>query len=149
MYAVPIVTGIIGTALSVYQGMEMLNIADDQEDIAKRNADREKEEAKEQARRERKEMDATEAEARARGAASGMNVDKSKSQVLFLANQKTEHARQIDWIRKSAKSRAKIIKREGDLEARKTRAGAWGKFGAAATSALGAGATGYEWYKTT
>lgn len=147
-FAVPIVVGIATAAMSVYQGMKMQDAADEQEDIAKRNAEREQREAEEAVRREKKEFQAEESLDRARAAASGIDVDKSKSTVLFMAEKRKSHQEEIDWMKSSAASRADIIKREGRLAADQTRAEAWGHFANAVGSAGKAASAGIAWYES-
>ena len=147
--AVPIAVAVIGAAVSVYTGVKQREAAKEQEDIAKRNAEREQAEAEEMARRERKRADYEESLDRARAAASGIDVDKSKSNVIYMNERKKANRDQIDWIRKSGASRADIIKREGRLAADMTRIDSWKSFGQAASYGAQAAGASYDWYKST
>lgn len=110
---------VISLASGLYQYKSAQDAADAQEDIADQNAKREQREAEEMASRAESEAAREQSLARARAAASGVG---GESTDLYISDLTRRRNREIDWMRESGKSRAKITRREGRHEARATRA---------------------------
>ena len=109
---------VISLASGVFQFASAQKAANEQEDIADQNAKREKEEAEELAQRAEDTAAREESLARARAAASGVG---GKSTNLYISDLTKRNQREIDWMRKSGKSKAKITQREGRAAASATR----------------------------
>ncbi len=117
--------------------------ADDQEDIARENADRQRMESEEAVRRLTKRQEQSESQAKAMAAASGVQVSGSIEDYLDIM-QKTNKS-EADWLKKSGLSAASIMQREGELQADMTRT--QGRIGMANTFL--ASANQGNWFQST
>ena len=136
--AIPAIVAIVGLAASAYSAYQQADAADEAKEIAEMNADRERAESAEEARRAQKQADRTNSLARARAAASGIAGESSD---MYLAALEDEQQREVDWIRTSGSSRAKIIEKEGRRAHKIGNAEAW------STMASGV-QDSYSWYQT-
>ena len=132
------VVAVVGLVASAISAFVQWDAADDADEIAKKNAERERAEAEEQARRAKKSADRTNSLARARAAASGI---KGQSSDMYLAELEDEQNREIDWILSSGESRADIIEDEGERAQKIGRAGAF-------STLAGGMQDSYAWYDT-
>ncbi len=112
-----VVIAAAGTAYTVYSTERA---ASEQKKIAAANAARIKAENEEALRRLKKQQAATMAEARARAAASGVQVE--GTQKSYLEEMKEAFKSETDWLRDSGASQAYITQREGTLRAQTTSA---------------------------
>jgi len=107
-------------AMSVYSGMRQQKAAKaaakEQKSIAARNASRIMAESEEEARRAQLSADKDMAKSRAKAGATGVDVAGS-SLDIFMGSQEDEWSSQIDWMGRSAGSRASITQAQGNLEA--------------------------------
>jgi hypothetical protein len=134
--AAPIIMAIssaAGAAYSIKAGMDAKDAASkaaaEQERLAHQNAANIEAETMEEHRRSTKEAESAEATARARAAATGVDTDEESSMSLVLNERQAEAKRQLDWIKRSGKSRADLARRSGMSQATSTRnagnAAAW------------------------
>ena len=102
--------------------------------IAAENAKRIEAETAESARRLKGQQDSNLSEAKARAAASGVNM--RGSQGGFISNLASSYQQERDWLKKSGASKATIERRTGDYAVLQAKAGS------AATMATGIGQAG-------
>lgn len=116
----------VGTGLSLVQGMSAAKkqeaAAEESRRLAQKNAANIEAETMEQKRREADAQKDVEAQTRARIAASG--VTGAGSPKDYLDTMEAEHAKELDWLRKSGASRASIAKSEGNIAYRQGMASA-------------------------
>jgi hypothetical protein len=108
-------------ALAGYQVYSGERAADEQEDLARANAERQRMESDEAVRRLSARQEASESQAKAIAAASGVKVTGSVTDYLDVM-QKTNKD-EVSWLRKSGLSAESIMAREGQLQADMTRRG--------------------------
>ena len=97
------------TALGVFQQYQA---AQDARDAERENARLIEAENVEQARRMESENEARESSARARAAASGVNLTGTTGE--YLSEMERENTRQENWLKRSGASRADSARRRGD-----------------------------------
>jgi len=96
------------------------------ESIAEDNAHRAKMEAEEEARRLSRSQRRNQSSLRARAAASGIKL--SGSTKTYLDEYVDEDSRQLDWQKKSGKSREGLIRKQGKDQKKTAQYGAYGSF---------------------
>jgi len=106
-------------ATSAYGVYSSEQAADDQEDIARENAERQRLESTEAVRRLTLRQEQSESQAKAMAAASGVSMSGSITDYLDIM-QKT-NKEEADWLKRSGISAASIMQREGELQADMTR----------------------------
>lgn len=137
--ALPLLLAGASAGLSLFGGMSARSDAQDaarqQRELGILNAGYIREEGAEQLRRREFTMDRVEGRTSALNAASGLG---GKSQQLYFKEMKKQHGYELDWMRKSTESRAKIAKKGGGLAADQTlaagNAAMWGGIGGALKS---------------
>ena len=115
--------------------------ADEQDDIARANAERQRMESEEAVRRLTARQEQAESQAKAMASASGVKVTGSVEDYLDIMAK--THKDEADWLVKSGLSAESIMAREGELQADMTRRS--GRMRAASTF-LSAANSDREWF---
>lgn len=113
---------VVGAAASISAGQaakkDAARIAAQQEELARKNAANIEMESRETERRAKIEQERNMAQARAKAAASGVATEGSLS--IFMEEQESLFAKEIDWLRKATASQAEIARMGGQVAGAQT-----------------------------
>ena len=126
--AVMAISAIIGAATAGYTAYEQKVAADDAERIAKKNAELAEQETEEQARRLEKQQSRERSLAKAKAAASGVDIT-SGSTASYLAELEDWQKDELSWLVKTGKYAGQQYKDQGRLAKQQGYAQAWGSLG--------------------
>jgi len=126
--AIMAVSAVLGAATAGYSAYEQHQAAGEAEDIAKKNAQLAQQQADEEARRVAKTQARELALAKAKAAASGVDIT-SGSLDAYLADLEDWQKDELDWIRKTGKLRVSATLDQGKLASQTAKTQAWGSLG--------------------
>jgi hypothetical protein len=126
--AIMAITAVIGAATAGYSAYQQHQAAGDAEKIAKRNAELAEQEAEEQARRIEKQQSRDLSLAKAKAAASGVDIT-SGSVSSYLMELEDWQKEELDWIKSTGKTSGQSYRDQGRLASQSAKSGSWQSLG--------------------
>ena len=126
--AIMAISAVIGAATAGYTAYQQKVAAEDAERIAKKNAELAEQEAEEQARRVEKQQARELSLAKAKAAASGVDIT-SGSVADYLLEMEDWQKEELDWIRRTGRTSGQSYLDQGKIASQSAKTGAWTSLG--------------------
>ena len=126
--AIMAISAVIGAATAGYSAYQQHAAAEDVEKIAKKNAELAEQEAEEQARRLEKQQARELSMAKAKAAASGVDIT-SGSISDYLTEMEDWQKEELDWIRTTGRTSGQSYRDQGRIASQSAKTGAWQSLG--------------------